>query len=58
MCKYKDHNECYQKAREIDPWFPHSLEEIIIWTVERETGERTMNSLYNYIGLCQYLHAT
>ena len=39
MCKYHNHNDCYQKTREIDPWFPHSLEEIVIWTVERETGE-------------------
>lgn len=34
-----DHRACFEKTRENNPWFPHAVEEMVIWTVERETGK-------------------
>ena len=37
VCKKSDHTHCYKQNT--TPWFPHSVEELVIWTVEREKGE-------------------
>jgi len=39
VCKKQDHSACYTMSKGTDPWFPHSVEEMVIWTVERETGK-------------------
>ena len=31
-----DHSVCFDKTRDNNPWFPHTIEEMVIWTVERE----------------------
>ncbi len=38
---------CFEKSREINCWFPHTIEEIIVWTVERETGTCVAIVTYN-----------
>ena len=39
MCNKKDgHRSCFDMARSQNPWFPHTVEEMVIWTVERYTG--------------------
>lgn len=39
VCSMADHQVCFEKTRENNPWFPHTVEEMVIWTVERETGK-------------------
>ena len=36
-CRNVDHMLCYDRAKE--SWYAHSIEEIVIWTVERYWGE-------------------
>eukprot|EP00731_Ephydatia_muelleri_P031622 Em0023g129a len=37
MCNKKDgHRSCLEMARTENPWFPHTVEEMVIWTIERE----------------------
>ena len=36
ICKKNDHAQCYQMSKSTNPWFPHTVEELVIWTVERE----------------------
>ena len=36
-CRNEDHMLCYDRAKE--SWYAHSIEEIVIWTVERYWGE-------------------
>ena len=38
VCKKTEHQTCYAMSRGTNPWFPHTVEELVIWTVERETG--------------------
>lgn len=38
-CKKHDHKTCFNMSRGTNPWFPHSVEELVIWTVERACGE-------------------
>ena len=37
ICKKNDHGQCYKLTT--NPWFPHSVEELVIWTIEREKCE-------------------
>ncbi len=39
MCKKTDHSVCYAMSRDTNPWFPHTIEELVVWIVERDTGE-------------------
>jgi hypothetical protein len=32
-----DHNRCYKFLYK-EMWFAHTVEELVIWTVERDTG--------------------
>ena len=36
-CRNNDHLLCYDRAKE--SWYAHSMDEIVIWTVERHYGE-------------------
>ena len=36
ICKKGDHKTCYYMSKTTNPWFPHTVEELVIWTVERE----------------------
>lgn len=38
VCKKAEHQTCYAMSRGTNPWFPHTVEELVIWTVEREKG--------------------
>ena len=38
MCKKNEHKLCYDKSASGDTWFAHSIEELVIWTVERHYG--------------------
>ena len=39
VCKKTDHQTCYFMSKNTNPWFPHTVEELVIWTVEREKGK-------------------
>ena len=39
VCKKTDHRTCYAMSKGTNPWFPHTVEELVVWTVERECGE-------------------
>ena len=45
MCRLDAHEICFVKTRETNPWFPHTVEETVIWTVERETGLSTISDV-------------
>ena len=36
ICRKTDHKTCYYMSKNTNPWFPHTVEELVIWTVERE----------------------
>ena len=38
-CQKKDHFRCFRVYIENEFWYPHSVEEMIVWTVERERGD-------------------
>jgi len=38
MCKKGDHSVCYAMSRDTNPWFPHTIEELVVWIVERGGG--------------------
>ena len=40
-CTNPSHGFCFDRSREVNPWFPHTIEEMVIWTVERELGKLT-----------------
>lgn len=46
VCKKAEHQTCYAMSRGTNPWFPHTVEELVIWTVEREKGMK-INFLSN-----------
>ena len=39
LCNNPTHDYCFERSQKVNPWFPHTVEEMVIWTVERETGE-------------------
>ena len=39
VCNNGEHDYCFDRSRTVNPWFPHTIEEMVIWTVERDTGE-------------------
>lgn len=39
ICKKEEHHTCYAMSKGTNPWFPHTVEEMVIWTVERERGQ-------------------
>ena len=39
MCKKSEHKLCFDKSALGDTWFAHSIEELVIWTVERHYGK-------------------
>ena len=50
VCKKNNHSSCFAMSRGTNPWFPHTAEELVIWTVERETGR----SALVHASLCSY----
>ena len=34
-CRNPDHTVCYEKSMTKETWYAHSIEELVIWTVER-----------------------
>ena len=62
-CRNVDHLLCYDRAKE--SWYAHSMDELVIWTVERHWREShmTLSSLSYYIqcsliilGCMQHVH--
>ena len=45
-CKKDGHPHCFEKAASNEVWYSHSLEELVIWTVERHYGE-SIHVLYS-----------
>jgi hypothetical protein len=43
VCKKTDHRTCFAMSKGTNPWFPHTVEELVVWTVERELGEPPVN---------------
>ena len=37
-CHNHDHMSCFEKSATGDSWFAHSIEELVIWTVQRHYG--------------------
>ena len=57
MCNKTDgHRGCLEKARTENPWFPHTVEEIVIWTMEREQGGRGVGVVrWAWVGVSEYV---
>ena len=32
VCKKGDHQTCYSMSKNTNPWFPHTVEELVVWT--------------------------
>lgn len=45
VCKKENHATCYNMSKTTNPWFPHTVEELVIWTVERDEGHLTLKVL-------------
>ena len=39
VCRKSDHQQCFVACLTSDPTHPHSVEELVVWTVERERCE-------------------
>ena len=39
ICNKTEHTTCHYMSKTTNPWFPHTVEELVIWTVEREKRE-------------------
>ena len=39
ICQKDDHYLCYERSANSDIWFAHTIEELVIWTIEREYGK-------------------
>ena len=39
LCRQKNHTICYAMSTGPNPNFPHTIEELVIWSMEREYGE-------------------
>ena len=37
-CAQRNHHKCFSKALDANPFFAHSVEELVVWTVESESG--------------------
>ena len=37
-CQKDDHHRCFKVYSEDEFWYAHSVEELVVWTVEREYG--------------------
>lgn len=46
VCKKTEHQTCYAMSRGTNPWFPHTVEELVIWTVERDRGTTDVHVQY------------
>ena len=54
VCKKTDHNTCYYMSKNTNPWFPHTVEELVIWTVERERGMYIWSAIVFHCVLLEY----
>lgn len=36
VCQRKSHYSCFEMSATAEVWFAHSIEELVIWTIERE----------------------
>jgi hypothetical protein len=52
MCKKSEHKLCFDKSASGDTWFAHSIEELVVWTVERHFGLCSV-----YLSMCGVLCA-
>ena len=48
VCTHPGHGFCFDRSREVNPWFPHTIEEMVIWTVERELGKSWETMICNF----------
>ena len=39
MCSRRTHHSCFEMSATSDIWFAHSIEELAIWTIEKEYGK-------------------
>ena len=39
MCQRRDHYDCFKIAATTEIWYAHTIEELVVWTIEREYGE-------------------
>ena len=47
--KSKEHRRCLIMSRNSAVWYAHTVEELVIWTVEREYGKYLYNQQYTYL---------
>ena len=45
-CHNPDHMSCFERSATGDIWFAHSIEELVIWTVERHYGVLLTFNIY------------
>ena len=57
ICKKSDHQQCYQMSKSTNPWFPHTVEELVIWTVEREECTYMYIHVHVYIQVQMYMYS-
>ena len=46
--KSKDHKRCLIMSRNSAVWYAHTVEELVIWTVEREYGKHSLHTRVPY----------
>ena len=39
FCERNDHYSCFEMSASSEIWFAHTIEELVIWTIEREHSE-------------------
>jgi hypothetical protein len=56
ICKKNNHGQCYKLTT--NPWFPHSVEELVIWTIERERSVSYETVYKSYLPGPEWSHLT
>lgn len=41
VCQRREHEACFEMAGTSEIWYAHTIEELVVWTIEREYGEST-----------------
>ena len=39
ICSRANHNSCFEMSATSEVWFAHTIEELVVWTIEREYGK-------------------
>ena len=55
LCNKCEHRKCMLLAKKGNAWYPHSIEEMVIWTIEYKGGKTYVSLVILLLSKCQQL---